>query len=112
MDGRAVYQEAVRLVPDAIENALIRANLSIADIDYVIPHQPSKKILEAIADKVGLYGMAKNKVLMNMDKYANTSAGTIPILLAENWHRFKKGDRLLFAAIGAGWTYGAIVYEV
>jgi 3-oxoacyl-[acyl-carrier-protein] synthase-3 len=109
MNGKLVYQEAVRLVPDAINRALKAANMTIDDIDYMVPHQPSKRILHDIADKIGL---PREKVLMNMDRYANTSAGPIPILLSESWKRFKKGDNILFAAIGAGWTYGAIIYEI
>lgn len=53
-----------------------------------------------------------SKLMMNMDKYANTVAGTIPILLDEKWGSFKHGDILLFASIGAGWTYGATIYRV
>jgi 3-oxoacyl-[acyl-carrier-protein] synthase-3 len=109
MDGKIVYKMALKLVPEAINEALDKAGLKISDIDYMVPHQPSKRILNDIADKIGL---PREKVLMNMDRYGNTSAATIPILLAESWSRFKKGDKILFAVIGSGWTYGAAVYEV
>jgi 3-oxoacyl-[acyl-carrier-protein] synthase-3 len=105
MDGRKVYDMALDLVPSAIEHL----NTDPGDITWMVPHQPSKKVLHAIADRVGF---PRERVLMNMDRYANTSAATIPILLAENWNRFNKGDKLLFAAIGSGWTYGAAIYEV
>jgi 3-oxoacyl-[acyl-carrier-protein] synthase III len=109
MIGSKVRDTALRIVPLAIDHVLSDADLSIDDIDYLVPHQPSKKILTELATAIGL---PQEKVLMNMDKYANTSAATIPILLYESWDKFKKGDRLLFAAIGSGWTYGAAIYEV
>jgi 3-oxoacyl-[acyl-carrier-protein] synthase-3 len=109
MDGKKVYENALRLVPQAVEQVLFKAGLTISDIDYMVPHQPSKKLLHAIADKIEL---PREKVLMNMDRYANTSAGTIPILLHESWSKFKEGDKILMAAIGSGWTYGALIYEV
>jgi 3-oxoacyl-[acyl-carrier-protein] synthase-3 len=109
MNGKLVYETALRLLPSAITNILHTFLLTITDVDYMIPHQPSNKVLLAIADKIGL---PREKVLMNMDKYANTSAGTIPILLSESWSKLKEGDIILFAAIGAGWTYGVAIYKV
>ena len=109
MDGKIVYDKAMELVPNAVNKVLKESNIIIDDIDYMVPHQPSKKLLLAIADKIGF---PREKVLMNMDKYANTSAATIPILLHESWNKFKKGDKLLFVSIGAGWTYGSAIYEV
>lgn len=109
MNGKLVYETALRLVPEVIDEVLQQAGMTAGDIDYMVPHQPSKRILNDIADKIGF---PRDKVLMNMDRYANTSAGTIPILLHESWSKFKKGDKLLFAAIGSGWTYGAAIYEV
>jgi 3-oxoacyl-[acyl-carrier-protein] synthase III len=109
MDSKEVYRKALELVPKAIYEVLEQSHLTIDDIDYMIPHQPSKRILNDIADEIGL---PREKVLMNMDRYANTAAASIPILLYESWHKFKKGDKLLFASIGSGWTYGAAIYEV
>jgi 3-oxoacyl-[acyl-carrier-protein] synthase-3 len=109
MNGKLVYETALRLIPDVINEVLTKAGMKIDDIDYVVPHQPSKKVLIEIADKMGI---PRERVLMNMDRYANTSAGTIPILLSESWSMFKKGDKLLFVAIGSGWTYGAAIYAV
>ena len=106
MDGKKVYKAALRLVPEVIEDALIHAELTIDDIDYMVPHQPSRSMLWDIADKIGL---PREKVLTNMDKYANTSAATIPILYHES--KFKKGDKILFASTGAGWCYAAGIYE-
>jgi 3-oxoacyl-[acyl-carrier-protein] synthase-3 len=84
--------------------------MTIDEIDFMLPHQPSILILKEIARRVGL---PFEKVKTNMDRYANTSGGTIPILLDEV-HRnneFKPGNILLFAAVGAGWTWGTALYK-
>jgi 3-oxoacyl-[acyl-carrier-protein] synthase-3 len=109
MNGKHVYNTAVRVLPIAIDGVLEKTGLTIDDIDYIIPHQPAKKVLIDVAEKVDI---PIEKVMMNMDRYANTVAGTIPILLHEMWGKLKKGDKILFAAIGSGWTYGAAIYEV
>lgn len=109
MNTKSVYDTAVRVLPIAINGILSKVGMSIDDIDYLIPHQPSVRILREVAGRIN---MPVEKVMMNMNKYGNTVAGTIPILLAETWHKLKKGDKLLFAAIGSGWTYGASIYEV
>jgi 3-oxoacyl-[acyl-carrier-protein] synthase-3 len=109
MNTRSVYDTAVRVLPIAINGVLNKVGMTINDINYLIPHQPSVRILAEVANKINI---PIEKVMMNMDKYANTVAGTIPILLHETWNKFKKGDILLFAAIGSGWTYGASIYEV
>jgi 3-oxoacyl-[acyl-carrier-protein] synthase III len=109
MNTRSVYDTAVRVLPIAINGVLNKVGMTINDIDYIIPHQPSVRILTEVAKRINI---PIEKVMMNMDKYANTVAGTIPILLHETWNKFKKGDILLFAAIGSGWTYGASIYEV
>lgn len=109
MNTRSVYDTAVRVLPVAIRGVLNECGLKIDDIDYLIPHQPSKRILVDVAKEIGI---PIEKVMMNMDKYANTVAATIPILLHETWPVLKQGDLVLFAAIGSGWTYGAAIYEV
>jgi len=109
MNTRSVYNTATRVIPIAIDGVLKKTGMTIDDIDYLIPHQPSIKILNEIARKIGL---PESKIMMNMNKYANTVAGTIPILLHETWNKLKSGDIVLFAAVGSGWTYGASIYEV
>jgi len=108
MNGKAVYETGTKVLPIAINQVLQDTGLTIADIDYLIPHQPSIKILQKTAEIIGL---PWEKVMTNMDKYANTSGGTIPILLDEvnRSGRLKKGNTLLFAAVGSGWTYGASI---
>jgi len=110
MDGRAVFDSAVSVLPKAISQVLADTGLSIEDIDLMIPHQPSIKILRKTAEIIGL---PFEKVMTNMDKYANTSGGTIPILLDEvrRSGKIKSGNIILFAAVGSGWTYGAAIIK-
>tara|TARA_R110001592_G_scaffold119404_1_gene322418 strand:- start:15406 stop:16401 length:996 start_codon:yes stop_codon:yes gene_type:complete len=110
MNGRAVYDTATRVLPEAINQVLMDSGLTIDEIDVMIPHQPSIKILEKTAELIGL---PFDKVRTNMDKYANTSGGTIPILLDEvkKSNNLKKDDIILFAAVGSGWTYGAAILK-
>ena len=108
MVGKEVYNTGVKVLPQAINQVLHDTGLSIEDIDYLIPHQPSIKILKDTAEIIRL---PFEKVMTNMERYANTSGGTIPILLDEV-HRSGKlcpGKLILFAAVGAGWTWGASI---
>lgn len=110
MDGKAVFNSATQALPKAIFQVLDDTGLSVSDINLMIPHQPSIKILKKTAELIGL---PFEKVMTNMDKYANTSSGTIPILLDEvnKAGKIHKGDNILFAAVGSGWTYGASIIK-
>jgi len=110
MNGPQVYKTAIDVVPKCIDQLLEKNNCDIAQIKYLLPHQPSIKILQEVARRVGL---PFEKVQTNMDKYANTSGGTIPIILDETLKNktFETGDLLLFAAVGAGWTWGTALYK-
>ena len=110
MNGSSVYKNATIALPKAINQVLEDTKLSINDIDFMIPHQPSIKILQKTAEIIGL---PFEKVMTNMDKYANTSGGTIPILLDEVYQSGKitNGSIILFAAVGSGWTYGASIIK-
>lgn len=110
MNGRAVYETGTKVLPEAIFQVLDDTKLSIDQIDFMIPHQPSLAILKKTAEIIGL---PFEKVMTNMDKYANTSGGTIPILLDETNRagKLKKGTTILFAAVGSGWTYGASIMK-
>lgn len=110
MNGKMVFQSAVKVLPKAINQVLTDTGLTVNDIDIMIPHQPSIRILKKTAEIIGL---PFEKVMTNMDRYANTSGGTIPILLDETKKsgRLKKGDIVLFAAVGSGWTYGAALIK-
>lgn len=110
MNGKLVYQSATVALPRAINQVLLDTGLSVNDIDIMIPHQPSIRILKKTAEIIGL---PFEKVMTNMDKYANTSGATIPILLDEvnKSGKLKKGNIVLFAAVGSGWTYGASIIK-
>lgn len=110
MNGKAVYETGTEVLPIAINQVLKDTGLTINDISYLIPHQPSIRILQKTAEIIGL---PWEKVLTNMDRYANTSGGTIPILLDEvnKAGKLHKGDTIMFAAVGSGWTYGAAILK-
>ena len=110
MDGHQVFKSATIALPNAINQVLLDTGLSVNDIDIMIPHQPSIRILQKTAEIIGL---PFEKVMHNMDKYANTSGGTVPIMLDEcnKSGRLKRGDIVLFAAVGSGWTYGASIIK-
>jgi 3-oxoacyl-[acyl-carrier-protein] synthase-3 len=110
MNGKEVFKSATTLLPQAIRKVLEDTGLKVSDIDYMIPHQPSIGILKKTAE---ILGFPFEKVMTNMDKYANTSGGTIPILLDEvnRAGKLRKGNKILFVAIGAGWTWGASIIK-
>lgn len=110
MDGKAVFNTATTALPKAINQVLSDTGLDINDIDVMIPHQPSIRILQKTAEIIGL---PFDKVMTNMHKYANTSGGTVPIILDETVKsgKIKKGDNVLFAAVGSGWTFGASIIK-
>lgn len=110
MNGKAVFASATHALPKAINQVLEDTGLTVADIDLMIPHQPSIRILKKTAEFIGL---PFEKVMHNMERYANTSGGTIPILLDEckRGGKIKKDDIILFAAVGSGWTYGAAIIK-
>ena len=102
--GGKVYKKAVEVLPDAIKKILVEANMSIDDIDYMIPHQAGINVLIEIAKKVNL---PMKKCITVMDKYANLASASIPIGLCEIENI--KNKNLLLVAIGSGWTYGTAI---
>jgi len=110
MNGKAVFETATKVLPKAIEDVLKRCSLEVKDVNFLIPHQPSIKILKKTAELIDL---PFDKVKTNMDRYANTSGGTIPILLDEVNRSgvLNDGDVIVFAAVGSGWTWGAAVMK-
>lgn len=111
MNGKEVYNTAVKAVPSCIEEILVANSLTKEDIKWVIPHQPGIRVLQEIARRSEI---PFEKFKTNMDKYANTSGGTIPIVLDETMREgeFEKGDFLLFATVGSGWTWGTAIYKI
>lgn len=108
MDGRAVFDTATRVLPESINSLLAKNKMTVDDITMLIPHQPSIGILKKTAETLGL---PFEKVKHNMEYYANTSAGTIPILLHETFPSIKRDDIIVFAAVGSGWTWGSIIMQ-
>jgi 3-oxoacyl-[acyl-carrier-protein] synthase-3 len=108
MQGREVFKNAVRSMADACDRALDGAKLSSSDIDLLIPHQANIRIIEATAKHAGV---PMEKVFVNVDRYGNTSAASIPIALDEALQagRIKEGSVVMFVAFGAGFTWGSIV---
>jgi 3-oxoacyl-[acyl-carrier-protein] synthase-3 len=103
-DGKTVFKSAVSEMANATEQIILRNKLKSQEIKYLIPHQANKRIIDATAEKINL---DKNKVLMNIENYGNTTAATIPLLMYDYEKNFNKGDKLILAAYGAGLTWGA-----
>lgn len=104
-DGKTVFKYAVTNMADASEQILKRNNLTNDDVDYLVPHQANKRIIDATANRMNL---EESKVLMNIERYGNTTSATLPLVLNDFEHLFKKGDTIIFAAFGGGFTWGSI----
>ena len=111
MNGREVFKLGVRLMPEAAQRVLRQANISVEDIDLLIPHQANLRIIEAVGDRLGV---PREKVYINVDKYGNTSAATVIIALDEAIRegRAKPGDLLLLVTFGAGLTWGSTLLQL
>lgn len=109
-DGKAVFKVAVVGMADVSEEILKKNNLTGDDIDYFVPHQANLRIIDAAAKRLGI---DYSKVMINIDKYGNTTAATIPLCLSEWWQagKLKKGNTLVLASFGAGYTWGAILLK-
>ena len=107
-DGQTVFKFAVRRTGDLCERLLKRNNVTAADIDLFVSHQANRRIIEAVADRVGV---DRSKVIINIERFGNTTAGTIPLALndAVEAGQLKKGDLVLIASVGAGFTVGALL---
>lgn len=103
-DGKTVFKYAVSGMADVSEKIMKRNNLSPQDVQWLIPHQANKRIIDATANRMGV---SEEKVLINIQKYGNTTSATLPLLLHDFEHLFKKGDNLIFAAFGGGFTWGS-----
>jgi len=105
-DGKAVFKVAVKGMADISYDIMQKNNLTSDDIAYLVPHQANLRIIDATAERMGL---SKDKVMINIDKYGNTTAATIPLCLVEYYRngKIKKGDKLILSAFGAGFTWGA-----
>jgi 3-oxoacyl-[acyl-carrier-protein] synthase-3 len=104
-DGKTVFKYAVTNMADASELILKRNNLTNEDVNWLVPHQANKRIIDATAHRMNLEDA---KVLMNIEKYGNTTSATLPLVLYDFEHLLKKGDTIIFAAFGGGFTWGSI----
>lgn len=103
-EGQPVFKFAVKGMADVSYELLQKNNLTGDDIAWLVPHQANKRIIDATADRMGL---SADKVMLNIQKFGNTTAGTIPLCLWEWENRLKKGDLIVLAAFGGGFTWGA-----
>jgi 3-oxoacyl-[acyl-carrier-protein] synthase-3 len=111
MDGPAIFKKAVRMLPKVTHEALEKANISLDEIDLVVPHQANKRINEAYGQFMKL---DPSKIFHNIEKYGNTTAASIPLALHEAMAQErvgKSGDTVLFLGLGAGLTWGASIYR-
>lgn len=108
MQGREVFKYAVSMITDVVEDCFQQANITGNDLDWFVPHQANRRIIEASAKKLGI---AEAKVIISIDLHGNTSAASIPLALhhAVNQGKFKKNDLIMLEAMGGGFTWGAIL---
>ena len=107
-EGRTVFRYAVTDMSDDVCEIMKRNNLTNDDVDWIVPHEANKRIIEAVAKRAEV---SLDKVLINIEHYGNTSSATIPLALWDNEQRFKKGDNVIFTAFGAGFVHGASFYK-
>ncbi len=104
-EGRTVFKFAVTNMAEVAAEVMERNNLTSDDVAWLVPHQANKRIIDATAERAGL---PEEKVMVNIQKYGNTTSGTIPLCLWEWENKLKKGDNLILAAFGGGFTWGSI----
>jgi 3-oxoacyl-[acyl-carrier-protein] synthase-3 len=104
-DGKQVYKYAVTGMADVSEKIMQRNNLTHDDVNWLVAHQANKRIIDATSSRMGV---DESKVLINIEKYGNTTSATLPLLLFDFEKKLKKGDNLIFAAFGGGFTWGSI----
>ena len=108
MDGPAVFKKAIVKFPEVIVEALSTNGYQPSDLNLLVPHQANLRIIDATASRMGL---PKEKVMINIQKYGNTTAATIPLCLWEWRHQLNKGDNIVLAAFGGGFTWGATLVK-
>jgi len=105
-EGKTVFKFAVSNMADAAAKIMERNNLTSTEVDWLVPHQANKRIIDATANRMELKD--DSKVLINIQNYGNTTSGTLPLVLSDFEKQFKKGDNIVFAAFGGGFTWGSI----
>lgn len=104
-DGKTVFKYAVTNMADASDLILQRNNLTNENVDWLVPHQANRRIIDATANRMNL---EEEKVLVNIERYGNTTSATLPLVLYDFEKKLKKGDNIIFAAFGGGFTWGSI----
>ncbi|MAU27459.1 MAG: 3-oxoacyl-ACP synthase [Muricauda sp.] len=104
-DGKSVFKFAVSNMADVSAMIMERNGLTHEDVNWLVPHQANKRIIDATANRMGL---DESKVMMNIHRYGNTTSATLPLLLYDYQAQLKKGDNLIFAAFGGGFTWGSV----
>lgn len=104
-EGKTVFKHAVKNMADVSAEIMDKNDLTSDDVDWLVPHQANLRIIDATANRMGL---TKDKVMVNIQKFGNTTAGTIPLCLWEWEEKLKKGDNLVLASFGGGFTWGAV----
>ena len=106
-DGKAVFKVAVKGMADISYEIMEKNGLKSEDVAYLVPHQANLRIIDATAERMGI---SRDKVMINIDRYGNTTAATIPLCLTEYYRngKLKKGDKIILAAFGAGFTWGSV----
>lgn len=104
-EGKTVFKFAVTNMAEVSHQIMLRNELRSENVDWLLAHQANKRIIDATAERMGL---PEEKVLMNIEKYGNTTNGTLPLLMADFEKKFKKGDNLVLSSFGGGFTWGAI----
>ena len=104
-EGSAVFKFAVTNMADVAAEIMEKNNLKGEDIAYLVPHQANKRIIDATARRMGV---EDEKVMMNIERYGNTTSGTLPLCLWDYEKELKKGDNLILAAFGGGFTWGSL----
>jgi 3-oxoacyl-[acyl-carrier-protein] synthase-3 len=108
MDGKAVFKYAVTCMSESVISVMKRNNLTVDDVAWVVPHQANLRIIEAVAKETGV---PMERVMLNIEKFGNTIAGTIPLCLWEWEPRLKKGDNIILVSFGGGFTWGATLLK-
>jgi 3-oxoacyl-[acyl-carrier-protein] synthase-3 len=104
-EGKQVFKFAVTNMADVSAEIMQKNNLKSEDIDWLVPHQANLRIIDATANRMGL---PKEKVMINIQKYGNTTAATLPLCLWDYENQLKKGDNIVLSAFGGGFTWGAV----
>jgi len=104
-EGQPVFKFAVTKMADAAAEIMARNNLKSEDVAYLVPHQANLRIIDATARRMGV---GTDRVMINIERYGNTTGGTIPLCLWEWENKLKKGDNVILAAFGGGFTWGSV----